>query len=674
MKKKQKMRSFSDRLIRNIILMLFIILGLASFFVFVAGGSFIDEAEGMRHEALLDVAVEKIEQSLSDVYVGAINHVPEIEENLQRPDHLYDIMERVVSMNPRILNCGISFIADYYPQKGHWFCPYVAREGNDSLVRKNIGSADYDYLKAQWFTDALKVNDCVWSKPFFEGNDSVTPLVSLLVPIHDKKGRAVAIMGADMSLEWLKKRVEKTVDDIYKKEWSTMTEESRKKREELGTTYKRKPYAFIITQDGTFIVHPDESRILRDNFSSLAKADPDTATAYIGRQMMAGEKGYYGDEDDINITCHFAGGRDMYVFYSPIKHANWSMGLVVPAMSIDIAAYVVGTILALLILLSMLVVYFVCRRTIKKATKPLKLLAASTQEVAKGRFDTPLPSLKHNDEIKLMRDSFEDMQHELKKYVKELTTTAASKAALENELSIAHNIQMAMLPKTFPPYPERDDIDIYGILTPAKAVGGDLFDFYIRDEKLFFCIGDVSGKGVPASLVMAVTRALFRNVSSHIDSPKTIIEALNKSLTEGNESTMFVTIFAGVLNLTTGQLHYCNAGHDSPLLIGRKVGVLPCDPNIPVGVVGDWSFTEQEADIYPMTTIFLFTDGLNEAENADYAQFGEERILAKAHEMLEEENSPEAIIKAMSDSVHDFVGDAEQSDDLTMLAIKYMKK
>ena len=163
-------------------------------------------------------------------------------------------------------------------------------------------------------------------------------------------------------------------------------------------------------------------------------------------------------------------------------------------------------------------------------------------------------------------------------------------------------------------------------------------------------------------------------MSSHIDSPKTIIEALNKSLTEGNESTMFVTMFAGVLNLTTGQLHYCNAGHDSPLLIGRKVGVLPCDPNIPVGVVGDWSFTEQEADIYPMTTIFLFTDGLNEAENADYAQFGEERILAKAHEMLEEENSPEAIIKAMSDSVHDFVGDAEQSDDLTMLAIKYMKK
>ena len=137
---------------------------------------------------------------------------------------------------------------------------------------------------------------------------------------------------------------------------------------------------------------------------------------------------------------------------------------------------------------------------------------------------------------------------------------------------------VAMLPKIYPPYPERDDVDVYGQLTPAKEVGGDLFDFYIRDEKLFFSIGDVSGKGVPASLYMVITRALFRTISAHESSPERIISNLNDVMSKDNESNMFVTMFVGVLDLPTGRLHYCNAGHDAPLLIGNTgAGLLPVD-------------------------------------------------------------------------------------------------
>ena len=233
---------------------------------------------------------------------------------------------------------------------------------------------------------------------------------------------------------------------------------------------------------------------------------------------------------------------------------------------------------------------------------------------------------------------------------------------------------MSMLPKIFPPYPERSDIDIFGQLTPAKAVGGDLFDFYIHDEKLFFCIGDVSGKGVPASLVMAVTRSLFRNVSAHESEPHLIARALNDSLSEGNEMNMFVTLFVGVLDLATGHLDYCNAGHDSPLLIGQGVAPLPCDPNLPVGVMPDWQFTLQQVTLAPQTTIFLYTDGLNEAENILHAQFGDDRIISLAETLLNRgQNKPSTIIQLMTDAVHDFVGQAEQSDDLTMLAIQYKR-
>ena len=434
------------------------------------------------------------------------------------------------------------------------------------------------------------------------------------------------------------------------------------------------PYSFLISQNGTFIVHPKKHRIVLDNIESMAKASEDTAAiASVGRRMMAGEKGSYGKEIDMDMAAEVdVEGLNSYVFFTPVKGTGWSMGLVVPYLVIDIMAFIVAGLLVFFILLAVLIVWLVSWYGIRRATKPLKQLTTSANEVAKGNFDTVLPEVKHNDEIRLLRDSFEDMQHSLTKYLEDLKETTASKAAIENELTIAHNIQMSMLPKIFPPYPERKDIDIYGMLTPAKAVGGDLFDFYIRDEKLFFCIGDVSGKGVPASLVMAVTRSLFRNVSSHSSEPGQIATALNKALSEGNETNMFVTFFVGVLNLADGNLLYCNAGHEAPLLVGKGIGTLPCDANLPLGIMPDWSFTQQQVTIYPQTVIFLFTDGLSEAEDADHMQFGEERILAVAEKVLSQQQLQSQIfIDEMADAVNHFVGDAEQSDDLTMLALQY---
>jgi sigma-B regulation protein RsbU (phosphoserine phosphatase) len=267
------------------------------------------------------------------------------------------------------------------------------------------------------------------------------------------------------------------------------------------------------------------------------------------------------------------------------------------------------------------------------------------------------------------------MQHSLTHYIDELKDTTASKAAIENELKVAHDIQMSMLPKTFPPYPERDDIDIYGSLTPAKDVGGDLFDFYIRNEKLFFCVGDVSGKGVPASLVMAVTRSLFRNISAHVAEPDEIVKTLNNAMAEGNDTNMFVTLFVGVLDLATGLLEYCNAGHNYAMLIGNLVSTLPCDPNLPIGVMPDMTFTKQQLTIEPETTIFLYTDGLNEAEDPNHVLFGVQRIIRIAELMVKEgKNDPTTIINEMIEGVHRFVDDAEQSDDMTILAIKYGKR
>ena len=253
-----------------------------------------------------------------------------------------------------------------------------------------------------------------------------------------------------------------------------------------------------------------------------------------------------------------------------------------------------------------------------------------------------------------------------------LREATAEKERIGSELRIARDIQQSMVPKSFPPYPERKDVDIFASLEPAKEVGGDLYDFNIRDGKLFFCIGDVSGKGVPAALVMAVTRSLFRIVSDHEDQPEVIVMDINESLAEMNDSDMFVTLFVGVLELSTGLLRYCNAGHEDPLLIGKGVGVLPSNSNIPVGVMSGWKYIGHEALVYPGTTIFMYTDGLTEAEDITHAQFGRQRISKVARQTFAANKyDPESIIVAQTEALHQFVRNAEQSDDLTMLSIRF---
>ena len=235
---------------------------------------------------------------------------------------------------------------------------------------------------------------------------------------------------------------------------------------------------------------------------------------------------------------------------------------------------------------------------------------------------------------------------------------------------MASQIQQSMLPEQ---HLHRDDVDIWGSLVPAREVGGDLYDYFIRDEKLFFCIGDVSGKGAPSAMLMAVTHGLFRSASAHESNPARIMEAINEVTCQRNESNMFVTMFVGVLDLPTGHLSYCDAGHDAPfLIVNSQLSILNCTPHLPIGVFDDTKYTVQETSIQPDSTIFLYTDGLTEAKNAEHKLFGLERVQAVLNTCTD--NYPKEMLEKMTQSVGGFVKHAEQSDDLTMLAIRYTPK
>ncbi len=258
--------------------------------------------------------------------------------------------------------------------------------------------------------------------------------------------------------------------------------------------------------------------------------------------------------------------------------------------------------------------------------------------------------------------------NELQTAYDQLRETTEAKERIESELIIARDIQMTMVPSVFP---DRPGIDLYASMQPAKEVGGDLYDYVLLGDYLYFCVGDVSGKGVPASLVMAQTTRLFHSLATQEKQPAQIAQCINTEMT--NEEVthgMFVTMFIGLLNLSTGRLVFCNAGHNPPVLGGDAAGgtLLEINPNAPVGLWPELVFVEEEIECIKGRPLFVYTDGLTEAENADQQQFGEDRML----EMLRrtQYTSSRQVIETLRAEVEKHRNGAEPNDDLTMLCLR----
>ncbi len=252
--------------------------------------------------------------------------------------------------------------------------------------------------------------------------------------------------------------------------------------------------------------------------------------------------------------------------------------------------------------------------------------------------------------------------------MQQLNRVKAEKKHIDNELRVAHDLQRQMLPSATASFTAGGTAVLSGSLMPAKAVGGDLFDYFLHDEKLIFCIGDVSGKGIPSAMLMAKTITLFRATAAHESDPARMTAAINAASCQNNESNMFVTLFIGVIDLPTGRFTYCNAGHDRPYVNGSE---LPVKAHIPVGAFEDFTYTSETTVLPAETLLFLYTDGLTEAKDTSHKQFNQQRVT----EVVEQCQGlqPDEMLQRILSEVHAFVGSAQQSDDLTMLAIRYTK-
>ncbi len=594
----------------------------------------------MRGQYVVDGIVGKIESMLWAVHISAANNRDEVERNLGSPEQVFDALEREISVN-QLLGCFAAFEPDYFKGQGRWFEAYVYRADSSRYDRQQIGSPSHDYFNGPWYKKGLSRDrkDLGYlTSPYFDNSIDSSMYCSYVLPIFDRQGRKVGVYGVDLNYLWINKVIAE-VEKIIKREFFD-TDESIQDRDGVINFSVQ-----FIDSKGNRVLGSDSLDI------NILKAEQEQVFSNLGMRDLK--------------------GTPYYVNYKPLPYTDWTVAVIQHRDLVFTWGGVLSFFIAFCMVVGSLVIFFFTSWSIRRATKPLGFLSDSAQEVAKGNFDAPLPTFRHNDEVAQLRDSFGTMQQSLKQYMEDLKASTTAKAALESELNIARDIQLSKVPTEFP---QRPDFDIYASMTPAKAVGGDLYDFFVRDNELLFCLGDVCGKGVPAALFMMETRSLFRAYAADEDRPDRIVLKMNKTLNEHNESLMFVTLFVGILDLTTGELRYCNAGHETPLVINKEFKQLPFEGVCPVGVVADPPYVMQTVHIEPQTMILVYTDGLDEAMTADKEKIGNERIFNEVSCAIQNgQTGPKELIERLKQAVHDFVGDAEQSDDLTLLAIRFGK-
>lgn len=581
----------------------------------------------------------EMEGTLSSISTAMNNIAPRAEWlalNSSDTTEFMSLLRDVLANTPQLTDIVIS-LKPYFYRDHHTFSAY-AFKGDDSIHTYMINRDNYDYTYYDWYVIPRCTGNSYWTDPYIDKVWGNLSMCSYSVPLKDREDRFIGVLCAGIETAWFTDMI----DSIR------MYDNS---------------YNFLIGKTAGYIVHPDPEFIINETIFTHALLKGDSTLANIGRRMISGETGM----EEIDIS-----GEHSMVFFTPIRSNGWSIATVCPKSDIFAEVYRLSRAMAFIALISIILMVLIIRMTIYRATRPLTLLAESADRIAEGNFSVPLPDFSGDDEVGRLGRSFSTMQTSLSSYMERLRRTTAAKERIESELSIAREIQMGMVPKTFPPYPERDDIDIYAILNPAKEIGGDLYDFFIKDNMLFFAIGDVSGKGVPASLLMAVTRSHFRSVASTLKAPSAIIESMNKALSGTNDSNMFVTFFTGILDLDTGKVEYSNAGHNPPMILGPsgQVTRLNPDPNLPIGFFPDYKYTEGTFLLEPGSALILYTDGLTEAENKEHELYGEGRLTASV--AAQKDKDAAATIAGLYSDVECHVNGAAQSDDLTILAIKYI--
>ncbi len=575
------------------------------------------------------MAVEKVPRSLAYFY----------EDMNREGEDLISLLRSVVENNPEIYGTAMAFEPYAYQGDRERYAPYVNRD-EDNILTSQI---TYDYIYHDWYQIPRELNMPVWSEPYFDEGAGNVVMVTYSMPFYrniDGKRVFTGVVTADISLEWL----QEIVSSI-----------------KIGQT----GYGFLLSKNGTFVTHPRPDLVMNETIFSVAEELQDNTVRELGRKMVSGNTGFVPFNSIVT-------GKDCWMVYAPLSSNGWSLSVLFPKNELMADISRLSHTVLFISILGFIIILIVTIWIAKTITSPLRALSRATEEIATGDLDIEIPPIKTRDEVGRLADSFTYMKTSLKKYILDLTEATAARERIESELKIAHDIQMGILPKTFPAFPERTEFDLYAILEPAKEVGGDLYDFFLMDEDhLCFTVGDVSGKGVPAAIFMAITKTLIKSKATQGLSPEKILTGVNEDLSIDNPSLMFVTLFLGILDLKSGELEYCNGGHNPPYLMKADEGLEPLATTngMALGVMEDFLYKSNRIQLHKGDRLFLYTDGVTEAANRENELFSETRLEKDLRSL--KECSLAKTLNSVLDHVKNFSEGLPQTDDITMMIVNY---
>jgi phosphoserine phosphatase RsbU/P len=509
------------------------------------------------------------------------------------------------------------------------YSPFVSRLDNGTLTSRDLARDASPYWNNNWFLGGLGCSNGCWQRPFFSQSRH-RQLINYSVAIS-RDGHPVGIINADVTLDWL----HQILGGLAKPEGA---------------------YAFVLDSDGNYLAHDNPDLVGKRGAAALlvalASDQPESTRLPVAQ----------------NPRVHGA----VWIYSAPIEGTRWRLGLVVPEYQIYAGVRRIFVLSLALGLLALLGVALITLLTIRRTMAPLGVLADRAEHVARGELDFELPPPRRPDEVGRLTQSFDHMRRELALHLENLARVAREKQRLASELEIAHQIQIGLLPSEHYLDAVCAYFELHAALRPARAVGGDLYSYFMLDPQRFFVmVGDVSDKGIPAALFMAQTITLAKALAPRAQTPQNLLRLLNLELCRGNDSCMFVTLLCGLLDTGNGSLVLASAGHEPPILCGRGAPQLLDFPTGAVlGLYEDSDYPEHRLRLRQGETLLMYTDGITEASDDEQRMYGIERTVESLAQVPPTAPTAGYIERLLGD-VDRFVAEAAQADDITVLALTW---
>jgi len=583
--------------------------------------------------SMLEHNLLEIQGMLTDVESAANSSSWVVTDLAKSEEDILNFAAKTIAVDTNIVSCAVGFEPYRFDPGKEYFCP-TAYFGHDGEVCSVVmGSSDYDYLGMDWYVIPKLLKKEYWSEPSFDSDGAGRLVASYSKPLMDEQGEVFAVLRCDIDLEWLSGKIQEL------------------------RPYENS-YTILAGRNASIISHPDKEMILSETLFSMAMSAGNEDVKTIAREMISGKSGFGRFKDETGAG---------FMVYEPLKN-GWTGAMVCTNDDVLAQTRKMNHISLLVSILAIFLLYFSNKKIVEQESRPITAIAYSALSIAQGNFKARIPEVKTQDELRRLYDSLHYLEDSIDKYIFELRETTTSNERYESELNIASAIQMQMLPKD---YPQTAEVDLFATLHPAKEVGGDLYDFFVRGRTLYFAVGDVSGKGVPAALYMAITRSAFRFIAGLGLPVDGVVSKINNAFCDGNDSGMFVTMFVGRINLDTLELEYCNAGHN-PILIISPDGTpryLHAKANMAAGLFEDFPYAGESLQLQKGTRLLIYTDGVTEAENWESELYGEDRL--KEFSCTEGMNkTSNGFVDDLSAEIRKFAQGNPQNDDITIMSIK----